>query len=181
MSKWVYDFSQSVADRLEPFLKEASSKEALRRIQAVYFRARYGDSAREVAQRTGLALQTVRNIHSAWRREGNAALELKPKGGRYHEHLTLDQERSLLASVQAEAERGGVLEVSRIHQALEQLVGAPVARSTTYRLLHRHGWRKIAPRGHHPAMDKEAQDAFKKTGQTSSGKRKKTPESKEKS
>jgi hypothetical protein len=36
-----------------------------------------------------------------------------------------------------------------------------VARSTVYRLLDRHGWRKVTPRPRHPKADPAAQAAFK--------------------
>jgi transposase len=38
-----------------------------------------------------------------------------------------------------------------------------LARSTIYRLLERHGWRKVMPRPRHPKADVAAQAAFKKT------------------
>ena len=94
MSKWSHDFSEDVAQRLKPMLALATGKEALRRIQAIYFRARFGDSAEMVARRTGLTLGTVRNVHSRWRKEGIAALELKPRGGRHHEYLAFEEEQS---------------------------------------------------------------------------------------
>jgi Winged helix-turn helix len=36
---------------------------------------------------------------------------------------------------------------------------------TIYRLLHRHGWRKLAPRARHPKANQEEQDAFQKNRQ----------------
>ncbi len=78
MSKWLYDFSLDVATRMEVLMRSAVGLADLRRIQAVYFRAKYGDTAKEVADRTGLKLQTVRNIHSAWRKRGEASLAIKP-------------------------------------------------------------------------------------------------------
>ena len=38
-----------------------------------------------------------------------------------------------------------------------------LGRSTIYRLLERHGWRKVVPRPRHPKADVAAQAAFKKT------------------
>ena len=38
-----------------------------------------------------------------------------------------------------------------------------MAESTIYRLLDRHGWRKLVPRPVHPKADLEEQAAFKKT------------------
>jgi transposase len=175
MSKWDHDFSEAVGARLEPMMAAAKTVGALRRIQAIYFRARYKDTAEQVASRTGLSLQTVRNLHSAWRHRGEEALEIKGKGGRRRENLTIEEERALLLAHRGQAERGGILEVSKIHRACEEALGEKQALSTTYRMLHRHGWRKIAPRPKHPKGDAKAQEAFKKTGRRSLKKQSKKP------
>jgi transposase len=170
-----YDFSDAVADRLEPFLKEARSCAELRRIQAIYFRARYKDNAAKVAERTGLKLQTVRNLHSAWRHRGEAMLDLKPKGGRYHEHQSIEEEHAFIAPFLEDAKAGHVLEVSKIHRALEEKIGTKLRVQNTYNLLHRHGWRKITPRPKHPQGDVAEQEAFKKTLAHSFSKPRKKP------
>jgi Winged helix-turn helix len=61
------------------------------------------------------------------------------------------------------AQRGQILVVTDIKAAYEAKVGRKVPKSTVYRMLERHGWRKIAPRPHHPKTDPLAQEAFKKT------------------
>jgi hypothetical protein len=57
---------------------------------------------------------------------------------------------------------GGVLTVPPIHAALVERLGHDVPMSTTYRLLSRHGWRKIQPDTKHPKSDPVLQDEFKK-------------------
>jgi transposase len=47
--------------------------------------------------------------------------------------------------------------------AYEKAIGHATSDSTVYNLLHRHGWRKLMPRPHHPKRDLAAQNAFKKT------------------
>ena len=47
--------------------------------------------------------------------------------------------------------------------AFEARVGHEVEVSTIYRLLDRHGWRKLLPRPKHPKGSQEEQDHFKKT------------------
>lgn len=166
---------------VELLMKGASTLEEFRRYQAVHLRVNEGMDAALIARVTGLAQSTVHNIHSRCRKGGLDAIRTKGRGGRYRSYLSIDEEKAILAEVACEAERGGMLEVSKVHQMFEEKVGHAVAKNTTYQLLHRHGWRKIAPRGHHPAMDKEAQDAFKKTGQPSSDKHKKKLKNKIKS
>ena len=59
--------------------------------------------------------------------------------------------------------RAGRATVAEIQQAYQEQLGKEVAPSTVYRLLDRHGWRKVVPRPRHPKADVAAQAAFKKT------------------
>ena len=60
----------------------------------------------------------------------------------------------------AKGQEDGVLTVLPIHAALVEKLGRPVPLSTTYRLLARHGWRKVAPDTKHPKSNKDDQDDF---------------------
>jgi transposase len=77
--------------------------------------------------------------------------------------LTLAEEETLLAELVARAEQGDITEASAVRAALQQQVGQEVAKSTVYRLLERHGWRKLVPRPFHPDTSRDAQEAFKKS------------------
>ena len=77
--------------------------------------------------------------------------------------MSLDDEKDFLRPFMELAGNSGILEVSGIHKAYEAKTGKKVPLSTVYRLLARHGWRKIAPRPSHPKTDLQAQEAFKKT------------------
>jgi len=83
-------------------------------------------------------------------------------GGRRRQHLTVAEEASFLEPWIEKAEAGGVLVVPPIHEALEQRLGHRVAASTVYRILARHGWRKVAPDTCHPKRDAAAREEFKK-------------------
>lgn len=168
-----YDFPDGTAAQMEALLKEERDASALRRIQCIYFRCAYGMLPEQIARMTGFSVGTVRNLHSRFYHEGVSALEIRPRGGRLHSYLTPEEESAFLAPFFAEAEAGGILEVSRIHAAFEARVGHRVYKPTVYDLLHRHGWRKIAPRPTHPSTDEDAQAAFKKTGRRSAGPRSK--------
>ena len=90
------------------------------------------------------------------------ALLGRPCGGRRHAYLTPEEEDALLAPFLAEAEAGGVLVAGPIQAAYEARVGKAVPPSTIYRLLARHGWRKVAPRRRHPEQQDGVQEAFKR-------------------
>ena len=60
------------------------------------------------------------------------------------------------------AQAGGVLVLSPIRAALAQASGQRVAASVVYRLLARHGWRKVAPDTRHPKSNPQIQEDRKK-------------------
>ena len=59
--------------------------------------------------------------------------------------MTLDEEREFLAPWLKLALSGSLRVVSPLRAALAARVGQPVKASLVYRILARHGWRKVAP------------------------------------
>ena len=144
-------------------LKQAETKTEFQRVQCLWLRAALGLSADEVALAVGWAPTSVRRVQARYLREGEEVLHEAARGGRRHENLSEEAERQLLEAFLASAAQGGVLEVKPIQAAYEAAVGHAVAKSTVYRMLARHDWRKIAPRPQHAKADPGAQVAFKKT------------------
>ena len=149
--------------RLAERLKRAGSHAEYQRIQCVLIRATLGSSAAQIAELLGWSTATVHVLHSRWSKEGDAIFDLRGRGGRHNQHLSPEQERQLLAPFVERAEAGGMLTVAEIQRAYQAQLGKEVAPSTVYRLLDRHGWRKVVPRPRHPKADVAAQTAFKKT------------------
>lgn len=149
--------------RLADRLKQAGSHSEYQRIQCVLIRVTLGSSAAQIAQLLGWSTATVHVMHSRWAKEGEAIFDVHGRGGRRHQHLTPAQEKELLAPFVQRAEAGGMLGVAEIQQAYRERCGQVVARSTVYRLLERHGWRKVVPRPRHPKANVAAQAVFKKT------------------
>lgn len=150
---------ETLADRL----KRAQGRPEFQRIQCVLIRATLGSSAAEIARLLGWSTTTVHMIHSRWAKEGDIIFDLKAKGGRRNQYLSMEEETAFLAPFLGKGAAGGLLNVSEIKGAFEARIGTSVAKSTIYRLLERHGWRKVAPRPRHPKADPAAQAAFKKT------------------
>jgi transposase len=119
--------------------------------------------AEEIAKHCGVSKAMVHQVISSYNRRGVEAVETSGKGGRRHAYLTLQEEQSFLAPFFARAERGEIATTAEIWQAYAARVGHEVDDSTIYRLLNRHGWRKLMPRPRHPKASKEAQEHFKKT------------------
>ncbi len=72
--------------------------------------------------------------------------------------MTAEEEDKFLGPFIEEAPLGGIVEVREIKEAFDARIGSVVPKSTIYRLLNRHGWRKIAPGKKHPNSDPGMQD-----------------------
>ena len=155
-------FPKGASNQLAKALRQANTKAQFQRIQCLWLRASLGLNADQVAAAIGWQPTSVRRLQAQYLKQGETVLRAVGRGGRRNENLTVEQEQQWLAEFGAQAKRGGMLEVSQIKQAYEQVVGHPVPKSTVYRMLARHGWRKIAPRRRHPRVSRQRQRAFKK-------------------
>jgi transposase len=136
-----------------------------RRIQCVHLAMLHPEmSAKEISKITLYSESHVRHIHGDYRKNGLAGLT-DNRGGRYRENLTIAQEQELLKPFEEECKSGSIVVAGRIKKAYEEKVGREVAESTIYRMLKRHGFRKITPYRRHKKADKEEQETFKKTSQ----------------
>lgn len=90
-----------------------------------------------------------------------------PRGGRRRENMSIEEEKEFLLPFFEKAKVGGILVVSDIKDALDKRLRRRAALASAYNLLHRHGWRKLAPDKRHPQSDVECQEAWKKNFPTS--------------
>jgi transposase len=148
---------------LMTLLEETHSKADYRRALCLWLRSALGLSASDIATALGWSTGSVHNLHSLYLRQGAAALAGMGRGGRKRELLTVEQEKALLSRFAFPAAQGGVAEAGAVRSALEHEIGHDIAKSTVYRLLARHGWRKLVPRPFHPDVLPETQAAFKKS------------------
>ena len=149
-------------EELSRLLKEAKTRGEFQRVQCVWLRAALGMSSEEVARAVGWHPVSVRRVQARYLKEGAAALRGVGRGGRRNENLMIEQEGALLRQFLAQADKGGILEVSTVKAAYEGLAGHQVPKSTVYRMLKRHGWRKVVPRPRHPKSNPARQAGFKK-------------------
>jgi transposase len=119
--------------------------------------------AEDIARHCGVSKATVHAVIASYNRHGVAAVETAGKGGRRSGYLSLEEEQEFLAPFFERAEMGELATTEEIWRTFEARVGQQVDESTIYRLLNRHGWRKLMPRPRHPKADLQAQEQFKKT------------------
>ena len=99
--------------------------------------------AEDIARIVGVSLSTVHRVIATYKQGGVAAIETPGKGGRRHQHLTLEQERAFLQPFLARAGRGEIATVVEIKLAFEAQIGHEINKSTIYRLLDRQGWQQL--------------------------------------
>ncbi len=144
-------------------LKAATSVTQLRQAQAVVLPLRYGLSLKQTAESLGVSPGWASRLRNQFMAGQVIASDAPPvRGGRHRENFTHAQEAQLLKPFLERASRGGILVVGQIKPALEAKLGRSMALSSVYNLLHRHGWRKLAPDKRHPQSDPQAQIDWKK-------------------
>lgn len=77
-------------------------------------------------------------------------------------HAQLQREADILDAVLSTAATGGIVVVPRLKPAIEAQLGRAIALSSVYRMLARHGWRKLAPDTSHPQGDPQRRADWKK-------------------
>ena len=152
-----------VLDMAQEMIRRAKTIDELRQAQAVVLPLAYGMSLAQTAQAIGQSVTwicRIRNRFLAGETVGDG--QRQQAGGRRRQNLSLERERDILAPFLQRASAGGILVVPQIKVELEAALGREMALSSVYNLLHRHGWRKLAPDKQHPRGDPVAQDAWKK-------------------
>lgn len=157
--------------RIDPLLVQraqvtaatATSLDVLRRCQAVLLPGLLGATLEQTAAALGVGRATVARLQVAFRNEKTASSKASGTwGGRRSSLLTPEEEREFLQPWLLQARGGAVVVVSPIRAALAQRLNQPVKPSVVYRLLARHGWRKVAPDTRHPKSKPEVQEDWKK-------------------
>ena len=123
--------------------------------QAVVFPLEYGMTMEQTAEAIGVSPGWACQLRNRFIKEGSISEAGKPlRGGRRRENMSIEEERAFLLPFFERAKTGGFLVVNDIKEAMDKRVGRHVALASAYNLLHRHGWRKLAPDKRHPQYRK---------------------------
>lgn len=147
--------------KIKEYRKKIQDKRTDRRMLAVQQRSE-GKRNKDIAEILGVDPRIVSQWVRMYLDGGIEALLPKKKSGRPPK-LTYEQEEAILNEFKDKAEAGQMIEVSEIKTAYEKAAGKSKSHGQIYRVLHRHGWRKIKPRSRHPKKaSPEAIEASKK-------------------
>ena len=128
-------------------IASAKSVDALRAAQALLLPLEFGLSLEQTAIVVGLSKSQTTKIRTRFQRiEMGTEPPKAEKRRRNHARMTLMEEMSLLAPFSDKDRPSGTSIALTLRAEMERYLGHSVALSTVYRLLHRHGWRKLAPK-----------------------------------
>ncbi len=154
---------EDVLEQAKAALLTAGTVQELRSAQALILPLEFGFSIEKTARAMGVSKRWACTLRNRFARVARGEEAPKGKrGGRKRQNMTPEEEAQFLLPFIDRAKEGGVMVVSSIHQALESSLGRKVALSSVYNLLHRHGWRKLAPDKSHPKSDAQTQEEWKK-------------------
>ena len=146
--KMKYQFTEEQYKEIKAARKANRDKRKEKRLQVLELRIE-GRCLKDISLATGFAISHISNLIGLYSEKGLEAIT----GNHYHgnrRNMSIAEESALLGRFQKQAEQGQMLNIREIADAYEKAVGRPVGNSQIYRVLRRHGWRKVMPRSKHP-------------------------------
>ncbi|MDR2141675.1 MAG: winged helix-turn-helix domain-containing protein [Deltaproteobacteria bacterium] len=117
-------------------------------------------SAAELGVRMGITERTVLNDLAKIR---NPDIQSSTQlGGTRNFLMTFEDEEAFLGEYLEMAKEGIIITMPKLHDEINIIIGKITPKSTFYRLLERHNWRKVKPDTVHLHSDPKIQEEFKK-------------------
>ena len=157
-----YKISAENAAEIKEVRKTITDKKVDRRLYAVQLRGE-GLTNDEIAQKLDTSDKMVSQWVSAYINNGGIAALLPKERIGMHRNLSIEEEKEFLSAYTKQAEAGQIIDLNELKAAYIEKVGHSIGGSQIYRMLERHGWRKVMPRSKHPQKaSNEAIEASKK-------------------
>ena len=155
--KMKYNFTESNREKIEKVRKINRDKQTENRLKVLIMRCD-GKKQKEISEVTGFARSHICNIIRKYFEEGLTAISEKHYKSN-HCNMNFEEEKNFLSSYSEQAKQGHILCVKEIEIAYIEKVGHSIGSGQIYRVLKRHGWRKVMPRSQHPK--KASEEAIK--------------------
>ena len=157
-----HQFTEEHLDQVAALRKETKNAALARKLQVLELRLS-GYKNAEIAKITKYSKSRVSALVCVFANEGLEYFKKEQRLGGNHRYLSVEDEAKLLEMFENAAKAGQMIETGEIARAYAEKVGHEVDKSQIYRVLARHGWRKIMPRSQHPnKASEEAIEASKK-------------------
>ena len=153
--------SEQEYERIKEAAKKNKNKRVDKKLQVLIMRHE-NKGNEEISARTGYNVRYITTLMGQYKKQGLEEF-IRIKQTSHNRNMSVEQEAKVLAKFEEEADAGHELTVNEIRRGLESELGKETSVAYAYRVLKRHGWRKVMPRPKHPkAAAKEEQDSSKK-------------------
>lgn len=149
--------------QLKEKLSAAAGKPEFSRWQILYLIqvAKIG-SADTISPLVNLSKPSIYKIVEGYNKSGVGSIKYSSRGGRRRSLLSLEEESTLLVTIEQKAAKGLIKTANDIRLIVEAKTGTKVSDDYLWDLLNRNGWKKKMPRPHHPKRNIASQQEFKK-------------------
>lgn len=148
-----YKFNENQYEEIKTARRANKNKRIEKRLEVLQMRCE-GKSQQEIVAKTGFHRSYVCSLIKKYFEEGIQSVAESHYGGN-RRNMSFEEEAKLLEQFRQGAEQGQMLDIHEIEDAYIQKVGHSTGCAQIYRVLHRHGWRKIMPRSKHPQKASE--------------------------
>src|ERR1700712_2087953 len=131
---------QAFIETAKERIASAKTVEALRSAQALLLPLEFGLSLEQTATIIGLSKSRTGKLRTQFQRVETGAVQIRTKKElRNHARMSLEEETKFLAHFITQIKEPGTFPIAQLKLELERYIGRPVATSTAYQLLRRHG------------------------------------------
>ena len=158
-----YHINEKQVAELEAARNQNKDKNVEKRLKALLLHAQ-GEKRESIAEKTEFAKSYVSELVSKYCNNGLSAIA----DNNYQVNrcnMSFAEEEAFLASYMEQAENGQIASINDIERDYEEKVGHNISSGQIYKVLARHGWRKVMPRSTHPnkASDEDIEASKKLT------------------
>jgi transposase len=144
-----HQFTEEQYQEVMEQLKKTKSATLRKKLEVLQLRME-GYKNAEIAKITKYSKSRVSALVCIYANEGIASFQQENRKGGHRRNMSFDEETAFLSAYKKLAESGQIIEVSEMNQAYEERVGHRIGSGQIYRVMERHGWRKVMPRSRHP-------------------------------
>jgi len=130
-------------------IKKTKSATVRKKLEVLQLRME-GYKNAEISKITKYSKSRVSALVCIYANDGITYFQQENRKGGNSRNMSRDEEAEFLSAYKALAEKGQIIEVAEIERAYAQKVGHNISSGQIYRILKRHGWRKVMPRSKHP-------------------------------
>ncbi|EJP24611.1 winged helix-turn helix [Peptostreptococcaceae bacterium AS15] len=148
-----YEIEKEKLEEIRKARSKTNNKKEDRRLYVIELRI-LGYTNEEIVEKTDVNPRTIVRWIKSYIENGVQGILNKKRQGN-HWNLTYEEEEKLLEKFINQADSGQMTDVKQLKEEYVKMVGHSIGGSQIYRLLKRHGYRKVMPRSRHPKKASE--------------------------